>query len=104
MKKQTITQKMRYRESLIKYAKKHGVTKTAIKYNTNRQYIYRWLSRYDGDIRSLSNMSRLANQTRIVLGTSGQNLNCSVYFILSSDYRIQFACSCKCRQIAAVLL
>lgn len=57
MKKQTITQKMRYRESLIKYAKKHGVTKTAIKYNTNRQYIYRWLNRYDGNIRSLDNMS-----------------------------------------------
>ena len=57
MQKQTITQKMRYRESLIKYAKKHGVTKTAIKYNTNRQYIYRLLNRYDGNIRSLDNMS-----------------------------------------------
>lgn len=56
-KKQTITQLMRYRESLIKYAIKNGVTKTAIKYNTNRQYVYRWLKRYDGTIRSLSNLS-----------------------------------------------
>ena len=57
MKKQTITQLMRYRLSLINYAKKNGVTKTAIKYNTNRQYVYRWIKRYDGDIRSLSNLS-----------------------------------------------
>lgn len=53
----TITQLMRYRLSLIKYANKHGVTKAAIKYKTNRQYIYRWLNRYDGNIRSLNNIS-----------------------------------------------
>ena len=57
MKKQTITQIMRYRESLIKYVDKHGVTKAALKYNTNRQYVYRWLKRYNGNIRSLANMS-----------------------------------------------
>ena len=38
----TITQDMRYRLSLIKYAEKFGVTKAAVKYKTNRQYIYRW--------------------------------------------------------------
>lgn len=48
---------MRYRESLIKYARKHGVSKTARVYKTNRQYIYRWLNRYDGNIRSLANIS-----------------------------------------------
>ena len=57
MKKQTITQLMRYRLSLIKYADKNGITKTAIKYNTSRQYIYWWLNRYDGDIHSLANKS-----------------------------------------------
>lgn len=57
MKRQTITQLMRYRLSLIKYAKKFGVTKTAIKYNTNRQYVYRWSKRYSGNIRSLANVS-----------------------------------------------
>lgn len=61
MKKQTITQLMRYRLSLIKYAKKHGITKTAIKYNTNRQYVYRWYNRYDGNIRSLANRSTKPN-------------------------------------------
>ena len=44
----TITQDMRYRLSLIKYAEKFGVTKAAVKYKTNRQYIYRWKRRYDG--------------------------------------------------------
>ena len=38
-----ITQDMLFRLSLINYAKKFGVTKAAIKYHTNRQYIYRWL-------------------------------------------------------------
>ena len=33
----SITQDMRYRLSLIKYAEKFGVTKAAIKYKTNRQ-------------------------------------------------------------------
>ncbi len=49
---------MRYRESLIKYALKHGVSKASRVYNTNRQYIYRWRKRYDGNIRSLANQSK----------------------------------------------
>lgn len=54
----TITQDMRYRLSLIEYAEKYGVTKAAIKYKTNRQYIYRWKRRYDGSIESLRDLSR----------------------------------------------
>lgn len=54
----SITQDMRYRLSLIKYAEKYGVTKAAIRYKTNRQYIYRWKSRYDGTWDSLRNKSR----------------------------------------------
>ncbi len=54
----TITQDMRFRLSLIKYATKHGVTKAAQKYKTNRQYVYRWLNRYDGTWDSLRNRSR----------------------------------------------
>lgn len=53
----SITQDMRYRLSLIKYAEKYGVTKAAIKYRTNRQYIYRWKNRYDGTMESLRNRS-----------------------------------------------
>ena len=54
----TITQDMRYRLSLIKYADKYGVTKAAVKYKTNRQYIYRWKRRYDGSMESLRERSR----------------------------------------------
>jgi len=53
-----ITQTMRFRQSLIEYSKKYGVTKAAIKYKTNRQYIYRWLRRYDGTLQSLADQSR----------------------------------------------
>ena len=51
----TITQDMRFRLSLIHYAQKYGVTKAAVKYKTNRQYIYRWMRRFDGSIESLNN-------------------------------------------------
>lgn len=54
----SITQDMRFRLSLIKYAEKHGVTNAAIKYRTNRQYIYRWKRRYDGTLESLRYKSR----------------------------------------------
>ena len=53
----TVTQTMRFRQSLLNYAEKHGVTKAAIKYNVNRQYIYRWKRRYNGNIQSLANKS-----------------------------------------------
>ena len=53
-----ITQTMRYRQALIQYAEKYGVTKAAIRYHTNRQYIYRWKKRYDGTLQSLADRSR----------------------------------------------
>ena len=53
----TVTQTMKYRQALIKYSQKYGVTKAAIRYKTNRQYIYRWLKRYDGTMQSLTDKS-----------------------------------------------
>ncbi len=53
----TVTQTMHFRQALIKYSQKYGVTKAAIRYKTNRQYIYRWLKRYDGTIQSLADKS-----------------------------------------------
>ena len=58
MSKPKITQQMRYRQSLIRYAMKHGVSKASLTYNVNRQYIYRWKNRYDGSIHSLANLSK----------------------------------------------
>ena len=48
----TITQTMRFRQALIKYSLTHGVTKAAIRYKVNRQYVYRWRKRYDGTLQS----------------------------------------------------
>lgn len=52
-----ITQTMLYRQALINYANKKGVTKAAIRYKTNRQYVYRWLKRCDGTLESLADRS-----------------------------------------------
>lgn len=48
---------MLFRQSLIKYSLKNGVTKAAVKYDVSRQYVYRWKRRYDGTLQSLSNLS-----------------------------------------------
>lgn len=53
----SITQTMKFRQAVIEYSFKHGVTKAAIRYRTNRQYIYRWLKRYDGTFESLADRS-----------------------------------------------
>ncbi len=57
----TITQTMRFRQALIQYSFKYGVTKAAIRYKTNRQYVYRWRKRYDGTLQSLADKSHRPN-------------------------------------------
>ncbi len=54
----SITQDMKYRQSLIHYAQKYGVSRAGRKYNKSRSYIYFWLNRYDGSIESLSPQSK----------------------------------------------
>lgn len=54
----TITQNMKYRQSVVKYAIKNSVAKAACKYNRSRSYIYFWLKRYDGTIESLADRSK----------------------------------------------
>jgi len=49
---------MKYRQSLVCYAKKYGVARASRKYNKARSSIYFWLSRYDGTIESLADRSR----------------------------------------------
>ena len=53
-----ITEEMRYRKRLCEFALKYGVTKAAKRYHTNRMFVYRLLSKYDGDVRSLALKSR----------------------------------------------
>ena len=54
----SITQDILYKQSVIKYSFKHGVTKAAIKFKMHRKTIYRWREKYDGTTESLKNKSR----------------------------------------------
>ena len=54
----SITQDMKYRQSLMKYAEKYGVGRASRKYNKGRSYIYFWRSRWDGTVESLACQSR----------------------------------------------
>ena len=49
---------MRFRQRLCEYAIKHGITRAARRYHTNRQFVYRQLKKYDGTVRSLALKSR----------------------------------------------
>lgn len=73
-----ITQDMRFRLSLIKYADKYGVTKAAIKFKTNRQYIYRWKRRYNGSIES---SAQPFPADRIIIPTSIHRMKSSSLWI-----------------------
>ena len=42
-----------HRQRIVKYAQKHSVTKTALRYRVSRKTVYKWLSRYDGTLASL---------------------------------------------------
>ena len=52
-----VTQKAKKRQRIIEYSLKYGVTKAAIRYKVNRQYVYRWMKRYDGTLQSLADKS-----------------------------------------------
>ena len=54
----SITQDMKYRQSLLIYAQKYGVSRASRKYNKSRSYIYFWRARYDGSLQSLACRSR----------------------------------------------
>ena len=56
--KKSITQDMAYRQSLMKYAEKYGVSRASRKYNRSRSYIYFWRARWDGSVESLVCQSR----------------------------------------------
>ncbi len=53
-----VTQDMKYRQSLVLFAHKYGVSRASRKYNKARSTIYFWLSRYNGTIESLACQSR----------------------------------------------
>lgn len=54
----SITQDILFKQSVVKYSFRHGVTKAAIKFKMHRKTIYRWREKYDGTAQSLKNKSR----------------------------------------------
>lgn len=52
-----LSQQKHQRQRMIKYAQKHSVTETAIRYGVSRKTVYKWLKRYDGSIASLQDRS-----------------------------------------------
>lgn len=54
----SVTQDMKFRQSLLTFAKNHGVLKASRRYNKTRSYIYFWRERWDGTVGSLACQSR----------------------------------------------
>lgn len=54
----SITQDMKYRQSILLFSERYGVSRASRKYNKARSYIYFWRCRYDGTIESLACRSR----------------------------------------------
>ena len=54
----SITQDIKFKQSVIKYSYRNGVTAASLQYKVNRRTIYRWRERYDGSIESLKDKSR----------------------------------------------
>ena len=52
-----LSQQKYQRQRMVKYARKHSVTETAIRYKVSRKTVYKWLSRYDGTVMSLEDHS-----------------------------------------------
>lgn len=58
-----LSQQKYRRQRMIKYAQKHSVTETAIRYGVSRKTVYKWLKRYDGTLESLEDHSHRPNNS-----------------------------------------
>lgn len=53
----SLTSKAYFRQRVIRYSEKHGVTKAANRFRVSRNAIYEWKARYDGNWKSLLDRS-----------------------------------------------
>ena len=85
-----ITQDMAYRQSLMKYAQKYGVSRASRKYNKGRSYIYFWLARWDGSVESLACQSRRPRVERSHRENQKRFYSChSFYSLRDFDKQLQ---------------
>ena len=54
---QSIASEARYRQRVVKYSYKHGVTQASIRHHRSRQAIYEWRAKWDGHWKSLAERS-----------------------------------------------
>lgn len=52
-----VTQIAYHRQRMVEYSRRHGATKTAMRYRVSRKTVYKWLKRYDGTVESLKDRS-----------------------------------------------
>lgn len=53
----SLPQEVYHRQRMVKYAQKHSVTETAVRYRTSRKTVHKWMKRYDGTAASLQDRS-----------------------------------------------
>lgn len=53
----SITSEARFRQRVVKYSYKHGVSKASIRHMRSRQAIYEWRAKYDGSWKSMVDKS-----------------------------------------------
>ena len=53
----SITQRLKYKKSVVKFSFKYGVANAVRQFGENRRTIYRWRKRYDGTLESLRDKS-----------------------------------------------
>lgn len=53
----SITSEARFRQRVVKYSEKYGVTAASIRFHRSRQAIYEWKAKYDGHWKSLRDKS-----------------------------------------------
>ena len=88
----TVTQKMKFRQFLIKYAEKYGVTKAAIKYTVSRQYVYLWK-------KQLSIQARIEEPPAKVIHNITSSEGFSIYNIQVTTLTKEGNCSHPCHTV-----
>ena len=62
----SITQDIIFKQSVVEYSLKHGVTEAAKRYKQHRKTIYRWREKYDGSRKSLVNKWHLEWDEKLI--------------------------------------
>jgi len=55
---------LKYRQSIVKYAKRYSVTRASMNFNVSRTFIYKLISQYDGSLGSLKPYSNRPHHPR----------------------------------------